>query len=264
MSIRTVLADDEALARDRLRFLLEADRRVQIVAECRNGREVTGALEQFQPDLLFLDVEMPGRSGVDIASQISDVNLPFIVFVTAYPQHATKAFDIGAVDYIVKPIDTDRLHLAIDRVERNIRQGDASLTQQELRSAIELLKQALPRSTYQTRFLVPNGARHTFVDVNEIDWVEAADYYACIHVGRSEFLLRETIAQLSQTLDPSLFVRVHRSAIVNVRRVKEMVREGRSEMFAILSSGQRIKLSKTGWDDLSSVAGGNSTVSKSR
>ncbi len=264
MTIRTILADDEVLARDRLRFLLQADKRVDIVAECRNGRETIAAVDRHRPDLLLLDIEMPGQNGIAVAEQMQTDSVPFLIFVTAYPQYATKAFDVEALDYLVKPIEAERLRLALDRTERSLTQGTGTLTSQELRSALKLLKETATQRSYPARLLVPNGIRHTFVDVSEIDWIEAADYYACLHVGRSKFMLRETISQLSKTLDPSRFLRVHRSAIVNVGRVKEMVREGRSEMFVVLANTQRVKLSRSGWDSLSLIGGHSTSTLDSR
>jgi two-component system LytT family response regulator len=251
MKLRALIADDEPLARERLRFLLSANGGIEIAGECRNGREVVAALKEQPCEVLFLDIQMPGGSGFDIIRQVGRARMPATVFVTAHPDYALQAFDVHALDYLTKPVEPERLKAALDRVKERIASENALQAQEQLKSLLEALTQA-PRAQrdYPHRLVVPNGARNSFINVDEIEWIEAADYYACLHVGSRTFMLRETIKQLADTLDPRKFVRVHRSAIVNIAQVQEILREGRGEGWVQLLGGQRLKMSKGGWDAL--------------
>ncbi len=251
MKLKALIADDEILARERLRFLLSGDDEIEIAGECRNGREVIAALKGDRYDVLFLDIQMPGSGGFEIIEQVGIAHMPNIVFVTAHNHYAVKAFKVHALDYLTKPVEPERLKDALDRVKERIASQTALLTQGQLKSALASLKEVEhAEREYPRRLIVPNGTKDSFVNVDDIDWVEAADYYACLHVGGKNLMLRETIKQLAETLDPRKFVRVHRSAIVNVDRVREILREGRSEGWVLLSSGSRIRMSKAGWQNL--------------
>jgi two-component system LytT family response regulator len=251
MKLKALIADDETLARERLRFLLSGDDEIAIAGECRNGREVIAALKGDRYDVLFLDIQMPGSGGFEIIEQVGIAHMPNIVFVTAHNHYAVKAFEVHALDYLTKPVEPERLKDALDRVKERIASQTALLTQGQLKSALASLKEVEhAEREYPRRLIVPNGTKDSFVNVDDIDWVEAADYYACLHVGGKNLMLRETIKQLAETLDPRKFVRVHRCAIVNVDRVREILREGRSEGWVLLSSGSRIKMSKAGWQNL--------------
>jgi two-component system LytT family response regulator len=254
MKLRTILADDEPLARERLRFLLSADEDFAIAAECRTGKQVVDALKAERFDVLFLDIQMPGGGGFETIEQVGAANMPVTVFVTAHNHYAVQAFEVHALDYLTKPVEPERLKATLARVKERIALEAARLTQEQMQFAFRALRgESEERREYPTRLVVPNGAREAFVNVDEIEWVEAADYYACLHVGTRSLMLRETIKQLAETLDPKKFVRVHRSAIVNVAHVREILREGRSEGWVFLSSGQRVKMSKAGWQNLLSV-----------
>ena len=249
MKLRALIADDEPLARERLRFLLATHEEIEIAGECRNGREVVAALKERPCEVLFLDIQMPGGSGFDIIEQVGRARMPGTVFVTAHHHYALQAFDVHALDYLTKPVEPDRLEAALDRVKERIASQNALQTQEQLKSLLAALTEAQrAQRDYPRRLVVPNGARDTFVNVDEIEWIEAADYYACLHVGSRTFMLRETIKQLADTLDPHNFVRVHRSAIVNVAQVREILRGGRSESWVQLAGGHRLKMSKDGWD----------------
>jgi two-component system LytT family response regulator len=251
MKLKALIADDEILARERLRFLLSGDDEIAIAGECRNGREVIAALKGDRYDVLFLDIQMPGSGGFEIIEQVGIAHMPNIVFVTAHNHYAVKAFEVHALDYLTKPVEPERLKDALDRVKERIASQTALLTQGQLKSALASLKEVEhAEREYPRRLIVPNGTKDSFVNVDDIDWVEAADYYACLHVGGKNLMLRETIKQLAETLDPRKFVRVHRCAIVNVDRVREILREGRSEGWVLLSSGSRIRMSKAGWQNL--------------
>jgi two-component system LytT family response regulator len=251
MRLKILIADDEPLARERLRFLLAGDQEIEIVEECRNGREVVAALKSKPVDLVFLDIQMPGNTGFEVIEEIGVAHMPITVFVTAYNAYAVQAFEIHALDYLTKPVEPARLQAALAQVKERIAAKAALATQSQLNSLLQsLTKTAADRDSYPHRILVPNGAKDSFVIVNEIEWIEAADYYARLHVGAKTYMLRETIKQLSSSLDPTRFVRVHRSAIVNVDHVREILREGRTEGWLVLSSGQRLKMSKAGWQSL--------------
>jgi two-component system LytT family response regulator len=244
MKLRALVADDEPLARERLGFLLAQEGGVEVAGECRNGREVIAALKQERFDVLFLDIRMPGMDGFEVIQQVGPAQMPPTIFVTAFDDYAVRAFEVHALDYLTKPVELERLVASVARVKERIASQTALLTQEQMKLA--LTGMGLPK-----RLLVPNGAKDSFVAVDEIDWIEAADYYACLHVGSKSFLLRETIKQLAVMLDPRRFVRIHRSVIVNVERVSEVLREG----FVILKSGQRLRMSKEGWQNLRNSLG---------
>jgi two-component system LytT family response regulator len=251
MKLTTIIADDEPLARERLRFLLSSDDEICIVGECRNGREVVTALKERRIQVLFLDIQMPGRGGFEVIEQIGPAHMPVTVFVTAHNQYALKAFEVHALDYLTKPIEPERLQATLARVKERVASSAALSNQEQLKSALESLGNgAGARRDYPRRLLVPGGRKDSFVNVDEIEWIEAADYYCCLHVGAKSLMLRETIKQLAETLDPEKFVRIHRSIIVNVDRVQEIFREGRSEGSVSLTNGQRLKMSKAGWQQL--------------
>jgi two-component system, LytTR family, response regulator len=247
MKLQTPIADDEPLARERLRFLLADNEEIEIAGECRNGKEVVVELKERRYDLLFLDIQMPGKGGFEIIEQIGPANMPITVFVTAHNHYAVKAFEVHALDYLTKPVEPERLRAALMQVKEKIEAKTALNTHAQLSSLLARMSRS---ESYPQRILVPNGAKDSFVATSEIEWIEAADYYARIHLGQKTLMLRETIKQLSASLDPKRFVRVHRSAIVNVERVREILREGRTEGWVVLSNGARLKMSKSGWQAL--------------
>jgi two-component system LytT family response regulator len=251
MELKALIADDEPLARERLRFLLSQDEEIEIAGESRNGREVVVALKENRYDVVFLDIQMPSGSAFDIIEQVGVAHMPITVFVTAHNHYAVKAFDVHALDYLTKPVEPERLKAALIRVKERIALQAALTTQEQLKSVLAALKLGESQQrAFPKRLVVPNGAKDFFVDVDDIEWVEAADYYACLHVGARNLMLRETIKQLAETLDPRKFVRVHRSAIVNIGHVREIFREGRNEGWVLLSNGSRLKMSKVGWQNL--------------
>ena len=254
MRLRALIADDEPLARERLSFLLSADPEVDVAGECRNGREVVTALKESRFDVLFLDVQMPGTDGFEVIEQVGPAQMPATVFVTAHPEYAVQAFAVHALDYLTKPIEPKRLEATLRRVRERIASHTALLTQEQLQSLLKNLIAGDARPDFVKRILVHQGVKDSFVDVDEIEWIEAADYYVCLHVGSRSFMLRETIKQLASTLDPEKFVRVHRSVIVNMNQLSEIYREGASEGSVVLKSGQRLRMSKAGWQSLLAVS----------
>ena len=255
MKIKALIADDEPLARERLSFLLSGQEGVEVAGECRNGKEVIAALKKSRFDVLFLDIQMPGRSGFEVIEQIGPAQMPVTVFVTAHNEYAVQAFEVHALDYLTKPVEPERLQATLVRVRERIASQAALMTHEQMKSVLSSLENGgVPRQDFPRRLLVHNGAKDSFVDVNEIDWIEAADYYACLHVGTKSFMLRETIKELSNTLDSAKFVRIHRSIIVNVEQVSEIFREGQSEGSVVLKNGQRLRMSKAGWQSLLAVS----------
>jgi two-component system LytT family response regulator len=255
MTLKTLIADDEPLARERLRFLLSSDDEIEIVGECRNGREVIAAIKDAAVDLLLLDIEMPGSGGFEVMEEIGARHMPATVFVTAHNQYAVQAFEVHALDYLTKPVEPERLRATLDHVKERIASRAALITQEQLRSVLQSLENGMaPRKDYPKRLLVHNGMKDCFVQINDIEWIEAADYYSCLHVGPRSYMLREPIKQLAGTLDPQKFVRIHRSIIVNVDQVREIFREGPSEGSVTIANGQRLKMSKAGWQSLLAVS----------
>jgi two-component system LytT family response regulator len=250
MKLRTVIADDEPLARERLRLLLSSDAEIEIVEECRNGKEVVANLKSARIDLLFLDIQMPGSSGFDVVEAVGLANMPITVFVTAHSEYAVEAFKVNALDYLVKPIERQRLEEALARVKERIRLQEAFLARQEISSVLKALQTATEPRSYPQRLLAKNGNTDSVVCVGDIEWIEAADYYVCLHAGGKRHLLRESIKALEAKLDPNKFVRLHRSAIVNIDHVREIHRDGRTDGWILLSTGARVRLNRTGWQKL--------------
>jgi len=251
MKLHTLIADDEPLARERLRYLLSEDPEIEIVGDCRNGRELIAALRNSHIDLLFLDIQMPGGGGFGVIEQVGADKMPVTVFVTAHSHYAVQAFAVHALDYLTKPIEAERLRSTVRHVKERIAAHRALVTHEQLQSILASFGNLERiRNEYSERLLIPNGAKDSFVTVSDIDWIEAADYYACLHLGAKSFMLRETIKQLTSMLDPRKFVRIHRSIIVNLARVREILHQGRSEGAVILIDGQRLRMSKAGWQAL--------------
>ncbi len=247
MNLRTVIVDDELLARELLGLLLADEQDIQVVAQCKNGQEAIVCLQSMPVDLLFLDVQMPKIGGFDVVEQVGLQHLPPTIFVTAYHEHAVRAFDVHAVDYLTKPVDPERLRLALTRVREKIAANTALMTQAQLTAMLEGLRSVSGDSKpYTSRFLVKDGQKEILLPVEQIDWIEAAEYYSCLHTNGHRYMLRETIADLDNRLDPRQFVRVHRSAIVNLARIREIYREGQTEGSVVLTDGQRLRMSRAG------------------
>lgn len=247
MMLQTVLVDDEPLALDLLNLLLADHKDIEVVALCQNGQEVISWLQTNPVDLLFLDVQMPGLGGFDVVEQVGLRHLPPTIFVTAYHEHAVRAFDVHAVDYLTKPVDPERLGMALERVRKKIAAETALMTQEQLTAVLNGLRNSTEEAkSYSSRFLVKDGEREILVSVEKIDWIEAADYYSCLHVSGRRYMLRESIADLSDKLDPKQFVRIHRSSIVNLDQIREIYRDGQIEGAVVLTDGQKLRMSRAG------------------
>ena len=232
--LRAMVVDDEPLARDAIRLLLARDPEIEVAADC-GGVEAVPLIERSPPDILFLDVQMPEVDGFDVVEAVGAGTVPAIVFVTAHDRYALRAFDVHAIDYLLKPFDDARFARALARAKERALAG-----RPDERLAALLRR----RSPHLRRFLVRKRDRVLVVAAEDVDWIEAADYYASLHVGEATHLLRETLAELEQRLDPERFVRVHRSAIVNVARVREIHPLFHGDCALVLSGGTRVKLSR--------------------
>jgi two-component system LytT family response regulator len=217
--------DDEPLARSSVAVLLRHDPDVEIVAECGSGSEAVEEIRRLKPDLLFLDVQMPECDGFDVLELLGEDQPSAIVFVTAYDQYALRAFEAGALDYLLKPYDNARFERALDRAKQTLIRN---------RQAPKKLE----------RLAIKSAGQIAFVKLVDIDWIEAADYYACLHIGSKTHLLRRSMAELEQALDPNVFVRIHRSAIVNMERVRGMRVAEDGEYDVLLEDGTKLRLSR--------------------
>ncbi len=247
MQLKALIVDDEPLARDFLRSMLKKLDDVEVVGECANGDDAVDALQDRSINVLLLDVQMPEMDGFDVIEEVGVEDLPPTIFVTAFQEHAVRAFDVQAIDYLTKPITLERLERALCRVREKLLTQTAHLTQEQLRTLLDSVRPANdPPKSYALRFLVRDGDKEILLPVSEIDWIEADAYYSCLHVNGRHYMLRETITDLNNRLDPLQFVRIHRSSIVNVERIREVYREGRTDSSLVLKSGIVLKMSKQG------------------
>jgi two-component system LytT family response regulator len=237
-NIRTVIVDDEPLARRGIRVLLDEEKDVEIISECRNGREALAVIEEQTPDLVFLDVQMPELNGFDVLQTIGAERMPAVIFVTAYDKYALRAFDVHALDYLLKPLDGERFTKALQRARAQIERKSIHDLSRRLQSLLDDLK---PNQKYAERLVIKSAGRILFLGVAEIDWIEAADNYVRLHAGQDEHLLRETMNSLENRLDPAQFLRIHRSRIINIKRIKELQPLFRGEYDIMLQDGTRLE-----------------------
>jgi two-component system LytT family response regulator len=257
MELRTLIVDDEPLARRGLEIRLAAEPDVRIVSQCGNGEEALRAVAEHEPDLMFLDVQMPGLDGFDTLRALPAGHMPMVVFVTAYDHYAIRAFEAAAVDYVLKPIEDSRLQQALFRVRQQLRERQAEahcarllglLGEVSGRPALtldEALEGDLGRPRPGARLSFKDGERIVRVDPAEIRWVDAAGDYMCIHTESETHVVRMTLRELAQRLDERSFARIHRSTIVNVARVRELRTHINGEYFVLLDCGQELKLSRS-------------------
>ncbi len=237
MQLRTILIDDEPLARQVIREFLQAFPQLEIIAECENGRQAVAAINQHRPDLIFLDVQMPGLNGFQVLERLE--SLPQIIFSTAYDEYAIRAFEVNAVDYLLKPFDRQRFAVAVERaVERHAGVGA------DMERLLRLLQQAQPAGSFFDRLLVRSSDRIIPVRLTEIEWIEAADDYTMLHAGNAKHLCSLGLGELEKRLPPQQFMRVHRSAIVNVSRIRHLEKDGEGGMIVTMASGEEVKVSR--------------------
>jgi two-component system LytT family response regulator len=238
---RVLIVDDEPLARERLRTLLADEPGMEVAGEAADGGSATDAIRALGPDLVFLDVQMPGSSGFDVIQQVGADKMPFVVFVTAYDRYALRAFDVHALDYLLKPFDRERFRQALTRARQQLDRRTGGDLERRL---IALVKDLKPAQTRVDRFVVKSGGRVFFVRNDEIDWIEAAGNYVKLHVGTDSHLFRETMNSVEARLDPDLFFRIHRSHIVNIERIRELQPWFNGEYVVFLKNGTRLTLSR--------------------
>ena len=273
--MRVLIVDDEALARQRVRRLLHSEVDVEIVGEAGTGRDAVNLINSLHPDLVCLDVQMPELDGFGVLRELDGGTIPMILFVTAYDEHAQRAFDVHAVDYVLKPVDADRFRAAFARARTQQAQAVAAERLGELLATVRRLADgalpservdgstvnptntiqaggavssgngaANPTGHFASRILVKQDGRMFFVKTTEIDWIEADRNYVRIHVGTVAHTIRDRISHLEETLDPRLFARIHRSTIVNLNRVREMQQWFSGDYVVILDDGTRLRLSR--------------------
>jgi two-component system LytT family response regulator len=249
--IRALIVDDEVLARRRLKQFLSEIPDIEVIGECEDGRSALAFITEHAPDLLFLDVQMPVMDGFSLIQELNVNQVPAIIFVTAYDEFALRAFEVHALDYLLKPFNRERFRRAVEHARLQIETAHAADFGQRLKHL--LADFTLDDAGHRTRLAVRSNGRTLFISTDEIDWIRAANSYTELHVGRETHLLRETISQLERQLDPRRFVRIHRSTIVNIARIREMSPLFNRDQVLILRDGTRLSVSRTYYDKLMSL-----------
>jgi len=244
--IRTLVVDDEPLAREGLRTRLALERDLEIVGEAADGPAAVAAIRRHLPDLVVLDVQMPGLDGFEVLSRVAGDCLPAVIFVTAYDRYALRAFEVHAVDYLLKPLDAARLHNAVDRVRRDLARGQGAPAE----GLVDLISDRgrppgpAAEGNYARRWAVREGEHFVLLRAEEVDWIEASANYIKFHARGQVYVLRGTMGALERTLDPRWFVRIHRSTIVNLDRVREIRPEWHGDYDVLLSTGEVLRLGR--------------------
>jgi two-component system LytT family response regulator len=242
VSIRALIVDDEPLARERIRMLLDQEHDVEIVGECGNGTDALRGIEKLALDLVFLDVQMPELTGFEVLDRLDAARMPVIVFVTAYDQYALKAFEVCALDYLLKPFDRERFGRALGRARAELERRKSGQVNEQV---LKLLAELNQSKQYVEKLIVRAGGRVLFLRTDEVDWIEAAGNYVRLHAGKQDYLYRETMTKLEAQLNPERFARIHRSTIVNVERIKELQPWFRGDYQVVLREGQKLTLSRS-------------------
>jgi len=241
MKIRVVIVDDEPLARERIRTLLGQEADIEVAGECETGAEAVKTIRQAKPDLVFLDVQMPGMDGFEVLRALDPDALPMVIFVTAYDQHAIKAFEVKALDYLLKPFKQARFKETVQRAREMLVQRQAGTVS---RSLLEMLGQAKPERDYLTRLAVRNGERVLLVRTDQVEYAESAGNYVVLHAGKESHILRETLTALEEQLNPRQFLRISRSILVNVDHIKELQPLFRGEHAVMLQNGKQLTMTR--------------------
>jgi two-component system, LytTR family, response regulator len=247
--IRTMIVDDEELARDRLRTLLSKQPEIEIVGEAADGRTAVDLVDKLKPDLLFLDVQMPELTGFEVLAALESP--PNVIFVTAHDKFALRAFDVHAVDYLLKPFDRERFQTALQRAIAKIRTQKPEESRAGLSAVLDEVKPTKPVE----RLLVKTQGRVLLIKANDVDWVEAADNYVTLHVGKEAHMMRETMTSLESRLPSDKFMRISRSTIVNVERIQELQPMFHGEYIVVLRGGAKLTLSRSYRDKLDRLMG---------
>jgi len=236
-----VIVDDERLSRKRMRRLLSAEQDMDVIGECATGQEAIAFINQSRPDVLFLDIQMPQMDGFEVLQAVSFARVPIVIFVTAYDEYAVRAFEVHAFDYLLKPFDRNRFQETVQRARSQLQQLQTGELNQRLTALLDSLN---GRRRLADRIAVKTGGHVVFVKTQNIDWIEAADNYVCLHCGTETHALRETMNSLESRLDSSRFLRIHRSTIVNVDRIKELQPWFRGDYLVILHDATQLTLSR--------------------
>jgi two-component system, LytTR family, response regulator len=246
--MRVIIVDDEALSRTRLRQLLRGERDIEILAECSTGADAVDAVERLRPDVMFLDVQMPEMDGFEVLASLADSFTPLVIFVTAFDEYAVKAFDVLALDYVLKPVAPERLHAACERARARLTQpADAVATDDRLLSLLTQLHNdgRVQRPVASNRLFVRANDRVVMLNPDDIHWCEAAGNYVKIHVHEQTYVVRQPLSEMEALLNPAVFARIHRSTIVNLDHVKEFQPWFSGEMIVLMHDGTKLKLSRT-------------------
>lgn len=252
-TIRAVIVDDEPLGRTVIREMLRRDPDFAVVGECANGHEAINVIQDERPDLIFLDVQMPEIDGFEVLAALRDDQLPMVIFVTAYDQYAVSAFEVHAVDYLLKPFDRERFGKALQRAKAQLQREHPTDVSQRI---LALLEEQRVKPKYLERLVIKTNGRIFFLKTEEIDWISAEGNYVNLHVKKDSYLLRETISNLEAQLDPQHFARIHRSQIVNLDRIRELRHWSHGEYQVILHSGEELMLSRSYREKLHNLLGG--------
>jgi two-component system LytT family response regulator len=247
VKIRALIVDDEPLARERIRRFLARESDIELVGECSDGREAVESIRRLRPDLVFLDIQIPERDGFGVLEEIGAEELPSVIFVTAYDRYAIKAFDFHALDYLLKPYTGERFRRSVERAREQLQRSKGGHIDERLISLLEHLK---AEQKYLERLMVKTAGRVFFLRTDEIDWIEAEGNYVRLHVGREAHLLRETMNRLASRLDPEKFLRIHRSTLVHIERIKELQPMFGGEYTVVLRDGTQLTLSRSHRDKL--------------
>ena len=264
--IRALIVDDEPLARQIIRSLLASDPEVVVMGECSNGAQAIEVMTSEKPDLVFLDVQMPEKTGLEVLKEVGPDQMPVVIFTTAYDRYALKAFEVQALDYLLKPFDDERFESAVNRAKKQVRQKEIGHLSQKLFSLLDHTglvpspttasppqqAEKTDASPYLHRIMIKGSGPIFFLKVEEIDWIEAADYYAELHVGDQAHLLRESLKSLEDKLNPAHFMRIHRSTIVNLDRIHKLQPDARGDYQVILRDGGKLRLGRGKKDELQS------------
>lgn len=247
-SLNVIVVDDEVLARDSLAILLDREKDIEVVERCANGMETIQAVQKHNPDVLFLDIQMPGIDGFEVLEELDPATLPIIVFVTAHDQFALKAFEVHALDYLLKPYSQQRLNMTLERIRKIKASPTIKAHQEAISSLIDSIREtavAEAKPHHLSRLMIPTSDGYTFVEVDEIDWIEGADYYIKIHSNGKEFLYRERLKHLELRLDPQRFMRVHISNIVNLERIAAVHYRSKDDLQIEMMDHMRINVSRS-------------------
>ncbi len=243
--IRTIIADDQRLAREKLRTLLASEKDVKVVAECSDGKQTVSAIRRLGADLLLLEIQMPGMDGFQVLSELSPDEMPAVIFTSAYDQYALRAFEVRALDYLLKPFDLERLQHAIEKVRVELNKSqDRQITHRILGLLSQLKSEITSSSSPDGLLVIRAKGRVVFVKLSEIDWIEASANYVRLNAGKESHLVRESMSRILERLNPSHFVRIHRSTIVNFQQIKELIPVNSGEYVVVLKSGKELSCSR--------------------